>query len=169
MLGSWSYRRTPPRPMPTSPNSARTNPSARRPRPGHCIRTDELSLEHERTQPQPAPADCETNPTATRASTATKWPQSSPEPKPSPNTLPPSLRSGSRPAAVPAPPSRRLSQDRYRPVNAALDTVAGPWRHSRLMVLCMHPTRPMPTHPPSDQTNPRARHSTRASQCRRLD
>ncbi|MFO1048216.1 MAG: alpha/beta hydrolase [Geminicoccaceae bacterium] len=35
--------------------------------------------------------------------------------------LPPSLRSVSPPGATPGPPSGRLPQDRYRPVNAALD------------------------------------------------
>ena len=85
-----------------------------------------------------------------------------------PNTLPPSLRSGSGPAAAPGPPSRRLPQDRYRPVNAALDTEARTWRHARSMVLPKHPARPMATQTPGDQTNPRTRHSIRTSLCRRL-
>ena len=47
----------------------------------------------------------------------------------------PSLRSGFGPRAAPAPPSRRLPQDRYRFVNAAFDTAGSPWPDARRIVL----------------------------------
>ena len=48
---------------------------------------------------------------------------------------PPSLRSGSRLAAAPPPPSAGLPQDPYRSVNAALDAQARPWDCPRHLVL----------------------------------
>jgi hypothetical protein len=63
--------------------------------------------------------------------------------------LPPSLRSGSRPAAAPPPPSAGLPQDPYHPVNAALDAAARPWKGVRLLILsslrpAMPTSRPAP-------------------------
>ena len=43
-----------------------------------------------------------------------------------PPVRPPSLRSGSRPGAVPVPPSGSLPEDRYHPVNANLDLAIHP-------------------------------------------
>jgi hypothetical protein len=84
-----------------------------------------------------------------------------PAPPPSPQPVrPPSLRSGSRPAAAPGPPSGSLPEDRYHPVNAALDSAATPWQDARLLILSTRarhaariappphsPVRATPSHP----------------------
>ena len=62
--------------------------------------------------------------------------------------------SGSRPGAAPIPPSASLPEDRYRPVNTALDSAAGSWHSARLSILsprARHATRTR-THPPAPRT-----------------
>ena len=73
---------------------------------------------------------------------------------------PPSLRSGSRLAAAPPPPSARLRQDPYHPVNAALDSAPRPWNVVRLLILarphppCPHSAPSPPIPPPRARPNP---------------
>ena len=52
-----------------------------------------------------------------------------------PPARPPSLRSGFRPGAAPVPPSASLPEDRYHPVNAALNSAAGSWHVARHLLL----------------------------------
>ena len=61
-------------------------------------------------------------------------------------------------AAAPGPPSRRLPEDRYHPVNAALDFPAVMWQSARLFILSMsHAPCPASSPAPLRNSAPRAR------------
>ena len=125
-------------PTRASARSRRTSPQTGA-APRKNARTN--SFPWDRTEPEP--------PTTTTASTRPDEPEPPPQPNTSDQTNPetqpisrtchfgplPSLRSGFGPRAAPAPPSRRLPQDRYRFVNAAFDTAGSPWPDARRIVL----------------------------------
>lgn len=119
----------------------------------------------EPTKPPRCPATVAPHATAAPRNVANELPRGTREPS---GTCPPLLRSGSSPGAAPGPPSGRLPEDRYRPVNAALDIARGPWHGARCSFLGAGapPCRPVsPARPPVVHARTRARLWAHARKC----
>ena len=141
-LGPTSYALAPVRAMSTPRHFARANPSP--PMGRHLVvtgpfRTNDFSR-HERTHGRSWMAHLHqrllrrhvrTQRRATSVPLAIPSPPAFRRPRATtpPAARPPSLRSGSRPRAAPAPPSGSVPEDRYHPVNAVFDQASGRWHH----------------------------------------